>query len=365
MRRQLRTRAIDNKRPRNCSLLKVFALITSVQLWGLTRMYCEQETHTHTTKALYVEMFTSIRSDRPIPPACKAWSKLLAGFGGSVHLITDNSFPVIPGTGFKVTVLDIDVAKLPTWSEICEVMARSREVLITGYFNNDIFPDPNFLKVMNTLQHLSTSLKYTRIAKPYERFKVRPHFTQGWFAVATRIDVNLRNRTGLTHTYGGYDIWLWNNIPDDNSILGKYFGIPKFHIARPYFDVWFLSAAIKIGHRHVIDISPAVKILHVQHKRLFKYWLESFRVANNDTAWNENHDLAFKTYCDGITRGGKCWKYKMGTGTVCETPLQMTKDLTLRERDESVPYKCLKRRRYHLSDEEYLLVNYDTQIGLS
>jgi len=310
------------------------------------------------TRALHgIELFTAIRSDRPIPRACKAWSELLSRFGGVLHIITDNSFPVVPGAGFKVTVLDKDVLQLPTWNEICEVISHNRELLITGYVNSDILPDINIMEAVNTLQQLSTSLKYTRTAKPNQRFKVQLRVTHGWFAVATRVDINLGKRIGVTHTNGGYDIWLWNNIPDDNSVLGEYFSVPEFHIARPYFDMWFLSAAIQSGHRHVIDISPAVKLLHINHVRSFEGWSERVRVANDDIAWNKNHDIAFTKYCNDSVLGRRCVEYKKGTGTVCETPLQLTEEFRLRERDDSVPYKCLKRQTYRLSDEEYGFFN--------
>eukprot|EP00223_Ostreococcus_mediterraneus_P003530 CAMPEP_0179608738 /NCGR_PEP_ID=MMETSP0930-20121108/2614_1 /TAXON_ID=548131 ORGANISM="Ostreococcus mediterraneus, Strain clade-D-RCC1621" /NCGR_SAMPLE_ID=MMETSP0930 /ASSEMBLY_ACC=CAM_ASM_000580 /LENGTH=319 /DNA_ID=CAMNT_0021477253 /DNA_START=214 /DNA_END=1173 /DNA_ORIENTATION=- len=312
-----------------------------------------------TTAFVSIELFTSVRSDRPIPPSFKAWSKLLADSGGHMHLITDNSYPLVPGFGSKVTVLDIDANTIPTWSKLCEIMLRSsRERWITGYVNNDIFPSFNFLTTLSALQKVTASLNQTRTAKPHELFKTYSHSTKGWFAVATRWDLDLNNRNCVAHTQGGYDLWLWNNIDGDNSLLGENFTIPPFHIARPYFDMWFLSAAIQTGHRHVIDLSQATHIFHVNHQRTFRGWSEAVRVQHNDKEWNENHELAFKTYCDdAIMRAGTCMKYQMATGTVCETPLYLTKQLHLQERVYSVPYKCMKKNIHYLSDEEYDLIN--------
>ncbi|CAI5472107.1 unnamed protein product [Closterium sp. Yama58-4] len=94
----------------------------------------------------------------------------------------------------------------------------------------------------------------------------------GWVPRLTRADgrrvsdaevVAWAREEGVLHTYGGLDLWAWNNPPLQIGLTTK--PIPPFTFGRGRYDNWLLSEAVSSGVRPVIDASDALTSIHVNH----------------------------------------------------------------------------------------------------
>ncbi|CAI5537479.1 unnamed protein product [Closterium sp. Naga37s-1] len=94
----------------------------------------------------------------------------------------------------------------------------------------------------------------------------------GWVPTLTRADgrkvsdaevVAWAREEGVLHTYGGLDLWAWNNPPLQIGLTSK--PIPPFTFGRGRYDNWLLSEAVSSGVRPVIDASDALTSIHVNH----------------------------------------------------------------------------------------------------
>ena len=66
---------------------------------------------------------------------------------------------------------------------------------------------------------------------------------------------------GSLHTYGGVDLWVWNNSP-----APLYQGaMPPFSFGRGKYDNWMTHEMVAAGVRDVVDVSEAVTAIHVKH----------------------------------------------------------------------------------------------------
>lgn len=71
----------------------------------------------------------------------------------------------------------------------------------------------------------------------------------------------LVRRQGSLHTYGGVDVWVWNNSP-----VALFAGMmPPFAFGRGKYDNWFTHEMIEASIRDVVDVSEAVTAIHVAH----------------------------------------------------------------------------------------------------
>lgn len=287
-----------------------------------------------------IGLFTSIVDIKNIPDACYAWQRVLSEFSGKVHLIGQQRGQLVSEFGFSV--LPRRSGKLPRWSDILHIIRTDgHRYTIVGYFNNDVWPTLRTRVLLDYLFKLNLQHEHVRTARPGASFKLTQHeHSAGWLAVATRSDFDPHTSIVTPHTKGGSDLWLWNNQKGFHSVLGENYRIPPFRIARPYFDMWFVSIAIQTGFRHVIDITQAAGILHKEHSRTFHSWSEAQRRVANDTDWNNNYLLARAPLCDSTHQ---CIEYELGTGTTCEAPLVLDNLLNLSKRKTSVPYKCFEQ----------------------
>ena len=289
-----------------------------------------------------VELFSAIRTDRPIPAACYAWSAELSLQGGILHLLVDSSNPLNLPTGFQLTVLKHRVDELPTLRTILLTIAStSSTASIVGYVNSDIFPSTgNFFQVVQSLRTWSKIQSKIRTAKPGKQFTSVGSKSSKWLAIAARWDMNKTERSKKLHANGGSDFWLWNRMADMPGLFSGSFEIPEFYLSRPYFDMWVVSMAIQSAKRHVIDVTQPLNMVHVDHERHFESWGERARLQASDVAWNSNYNLAFKTYC---VSNNTCYTYQKATGTPCEAPLMLSKDLEVFYRKASIPFACFSQ----------------------
>ncbi|GJP47240.1 hypothetical protein CLOM_g6452 [Closterium sp. NIES-68] len=69
-------------------------------------------------------------------------------------------------------------------------------------------------------------------------------------------------REGSLHTYGGVDLWVWNNVPNVPLFSAH---MPPFSFGRGKYDNWFVHEAVASGLRQVVDVSDAITSIHVAH----------------------------------------------------------------------------------------------------
>ncbi|CAI5966863.1 unnamed protein product [Closterium sp. NIES-64] len=69
-------------------------------------------------------------------------------------------------------------------------------------------------------------------------------------------------REGSLHTYGGVDLWVWNNVPNVPLFSAH---MPPFSFGRGKYDNWFVHESVASGLRQVVDASDAITSIHVAH----------------------------------------------------------------------------------------------------
>ena len=69
-------------------------------------------------------------------------------------------------------------------------------------------------------------------------------------------------REASLHSYGGVDVWVWNNDP---AVPLFSTPMPPFAFGRGKYDNWLVHEAIASGLRHVIDGSDSLTSIHVAH----------------------------------------------------------------------------------------------------
>ena len=80
-------------------------------------------------------------------------------------------------------------------------------------------------------------------------------------SIEKEIRENVREQ-GSLHTYGGVDVWVWNNNSPEPLIEGA---MPPFAFGRGKYDNWMTHEMIAAHKRAIVDVSDAMTAIHVAH----------------------------------------------------------------------------------------------------
>lgn len=134
--------------------------------------------------------------------------------------------------GIYYLCVDSTVDGLPRFDAMISTMRKMCDNTVMGLANSDIvLRDPAALgSAIRSLKAFGWKEHPLREAHPFMKFTDklvhgRPFFSECWFAVSERFDL-LPDGQEKKHMAGGYDFWLWNEVPSRVPLIDV--AIPPF-----------------------------------------------------------------------------------------------------------------------------------------
>lgn len=259
-----------------------------------------------------------------IPAQLLSWRDELERVHGEVVLLLNSDADIFSALqrGLKTERVRESKTGLPLLDSMLRVIATYRDSEMVGFCNSDIFPGENLARTIQQLLLMNVRNAPIYVVDPDLNLHKINQEREGWLLVSARVDFTKVPSDGATHMDGGVDVWVWNNVGDGlNDIFGVGAVIPAFRLGRPWFDNWLTATAMQLGGRHVIDGTKYFRIYHKIHKRMgsLSDW-NDMELLSKDTDWVSNQKNAKEKVCFS----GRCTEYRLGIGTSCEAPAELS-----------------------------------------
>ncbi|CAI7899226.1 unnamed protein product, partial [Closterium sp. NIES-53] len=193
-----------------------------------------------------------------------------------VLLGSDPSFDLLaqefPGSVFVDSTIDTNFYGVPLFHAMV-ARAQAADTPLSMMINGDIILLSDIVPAIGRVQAffsewiLTASRWDVAVDFPYsfekDAWRRKPG-PVGMMAEAQR-EAEIRRfvrREGSLHTYGGVDLWVWNNVPNVPLFSAH---MPPFSFGRGKYDNWFVHEAVASGLRQVVDASDAITSIHVAH----------------------------------------------------------------------------------------------------
>ncbi|CAI5471163.1 unnamed protein product [Closterium sp. Yama58-4] len=281
-----------------------------------------------------------------------------------VLLGSDPSFDLLaqefPGSVFVDSTIDTNFYGVPLFHAMV-ARAQAADTPLSMLINGDIILLSDIVPAIGRVQAffsewiLTASRWDVAVDFPYsfekDAWRRKPG-PVGMMAEAQR-EAEIRRfvrREGSLHTYGGVDLWVWNNVPNVPLFSAH---MPPFSFGRGKYDNWFVHEAVASGLRQVVDASDAITSIHVAHT------YSHVRVEESKAGghfWSTRKKSSWELFAN-IHLAETHGTYTNQKGTALHTPWRLSSCYE----PDSLNICMLKRERPANCSCEYSAYEYKTQ----
>ncbi|CAI5958179.1 unnamed protein product [Closterium sp. NIES-65] len=281
-----------------------------------------------------------------------------------VLLGSDPSFDLLaqefPGSVFVDSTIDTNFYGVPLFHAMV-ARAQAADTPLSMLINGDIILLSDIVPAIGRVQAffsewiLTASRWDVAVDFPYsfekDAWRRKPG-PVGMMAEAQR-EAEIRRfvrREGSLHTYGGVDLWVWNNVPNVPLFSAH---MPPFSFGRGKYDNWFVHESVASGLRQVVDASDAITSIHVAHT------YSHVRVEESKAGghfWSTRKKSSWELFAN-IHLAETHGTYTNQKGTALHTPWRLSSCYE----PDSLNICMLKRERPANCSCEYSAYEYKTQ----
>ncbi|CAI5513179.1 unnamed protein product [Closterium sp. Naga37s-1] len=281
-----------------------------------------------------------------------------------VLLGSDPSFDLLaqefPGSVFVDSTIDTNFYGVPLFHAMV-ARAQAADTPLSMMINGDIILLSDIVPAIGRVQAffsewiLTASRWDVAVDFPYsfekDAWRRKPG-PVGMMAEAQR-EAEIRRfvrREGSLHTYGGVDLWVWNNVPNVPLFSAH---MPPFSFGRGKYDNWFVHESVASGLRQVVDASDAITSIHVAHT------YSHVRVEESKAGghfWSTRKKSSWELFAN-IHLAETHGTYTNQKGTALHTPWRLSSCYE----PDSLNICMLKRERPANCSCEYSAYEYKTQ----